>query len=122
MATKVDIFAEDGFFRGTNYTIRFAVKDATGAPQDISGWSLSYTLRKRVKDTTALITKTVGSGVTITDALAGEGQVAFAPADTASLKAGFYTHQLDRTDAGQAGSVIPGRGQAGASVRLLDRA
>lgn len=120
MALKVDIEASDGFFKGTNFTINFTVKDATGAAQDITGWSLEYTMRRRAMDPEALVTKTVGSGITLTSPATGQGTITMLPADTASLRGRVFRHALRRTDSGFASSVIPGRGHAGASVTLLE--
>lgn len=122
MATKVDILVEDGFHVGTNFTIQHTQKDVNGDPQDISGWAMEYTLRKRVKDTTALITKTVGNGITIVDGAAGRVDIVFVPSDTEDIRPGVYAHKLTRTDVGAVGSMIPGRGEPGAAVFLLAQA
>lgn len=60
------------------------------APFDLTGCLLFFTLRAQLVpsdpgDATALITKDVGSGITITNAVGGIAQIALTPADTALL-------------------------------------
>ena len=44
---------------------------------------------------TALVTKTVGAGITLVTPLSGRADVALLPADTAALKAGVYYYELE---------------------------
>lgn len=77
MAYERDITAEDQVFFDTDRVLRYAVfqgnptaeEIAAGdaVPEDITGWSLAWTLRRTPKSQTALIEKaTGGSGITIT--------------------------------------------------------
>lgn len=102
MPLKTDIAAADRFFTNADKTIRFAVKqDDETTAQAITGWALSWVLKRRATDTTPLITKTTAAGsVTITDGPNGLCQIAVADEDTAAIRAGLYVHELKRTDVG----------------------
>lgn len=98
------------WFIGADLTLRFTVyADAEHtACVDVSTYTLQYVLRKHNKDADpALISKTVGSGITVTGAFhpdpATNAQVvlvAIADVDTDDLKEGDYQHALKRQDAG----------------------
>ena len=69
MATQANI----SFYKGEDVVLTVTMSPAT----NISGWTLQFTLRKQYGDTTALVTKTIGSGITITDSTNGvPGQTA----------------------------------------------
>jgi len=75
----------------------FAVTDSgTGAAFDISGCSMWFTAKKRLSDTDllAVFQKTVGDGITVTDALNGLGYIQLAPTDTTTLE-NSKTQQLE---------------------------
>ena len=122
MDPKVDIRQSDGFFKGSDFFIEFQTLQEDGTPENITGFALAYTLWKHPDDTTALLTKTVGSGIVITDAPNGIGRIIFVPADTATLKSGVYFHKLARTDANFYSSILPGKGYKSATVQLLPQA
>ena len=56
MATQANI----SFYKGEDVVLTVTMSPAT----NISGWTLQFTLRKQYGDTTALVTKTIGSGIT----------------------------------------------------------
>jgi hypothetical protein len=122
MANKVDVLSGDGFYKGTNFEIHFQSLEDDGSPESISAFALQYTLWLRPESATPLLTKTVGSGIVITDGANGMGKVVFVPADTASLKPGVYFHKLKRTDTGSISSILPGKGHRAASLVLLPSA
>lgn len=102
MALKFDIAEADRFFTNSDYVITFNVKQPDGVTaRDISGWALSWILKRRPTDTdaSALITKTTAAGsITITDGPNGVCQLTVTDEDTALIRAGFYYHELKRTD------------------------
>lgn len=112
MPYKNNIVAADGWFTGTDQPFEITVyqrtaTDAeilagTGTAQNISGWSLSWMLKKLKtdEDSAALITKTTLSGIVLTDAVNGVCTVTVDDVDTDALVAGLYHHELKRTDAG----------------------
>lgn len=99
MATQSNITASDYWFIGEDKTLSFAVVDASAVAVNITGWALEWVLRRDAGDA-ALITKTVGSGITITNGAGGLCSVAIADTDTDNLDEGGYWHALRRTDAG----------------------
>lgn len=58
-----------------------------GAPVDLTGADLWFTAKLKVKDADvdAVAQKTVGSGITVTDAVNGEALITLDPADTDGL-------------------------------------
>lgn len=92
-----------------------ALRFTADRPRSLSGWSVSFTLRTRLGGT-AVVTKTVGSGVTLTDAGRGVLTVSLAKADTSSLtltaalaSGEGYVWDLKRTDSGN--NVVLARGE-----------
>ena len=79
-------------YQGNDFLIPTTVKDSSGSAVDLTGSTLSYQLSKR-GDETALISLSDGSGVTITDAAAGECEVTLSDSDTA-IAPGTYEHEL----------------------------
>ena len=75
-------------------------KGAKGyAVQDISAWTLEWVLREGPAGAVQ-ITKTVGSGITLTDAANGVLQVAIADSDTLTMSPKTYFYTLRRTGDG----------------------
>jgi hypothetical protein len=73
----------------------------TATPQNISGWQLRYDLRLTAESPgPALLTKSTGAGITITDAPNGVLQIRIDSSDTDALDALVYTHALKRTESG----------------------
>ncbi|MGK2965508.1 MAG: hypothetical protein ACSLFM_07865 [Tepidiformaceae bacterium] len=93
---------DDEWFSGTDKTLEFTVVDADSVAVNITGWALQWVLT--LKDSrTVMLTKTVGSGITITSGAAGILQVAVADTDTNDFATGrtaLYDYELRRTDAG----------------------
>lgn len=114
MALKFDIEESDRFFTNADKLLTFQVKQSDGiTAQAITGWALSWVMKRRFTDAdaSALITKTTPGGITITDGPNGECRLTVTDEDTALIRAGFYVHELKRTDAGAetplcAGTVI----------------
>ena len=104
MALKFDITEADRFFTNADKTFTFAIKQADETTaQNITGWALSWMLKRRDTDAdaSALIVKTTGGGgITITDGPNGVCEFTVTDENTAAVRAGFYVHELKRTDAG----------------------
>lgn len=94
LATRTDI----AFYHGEDVTLTVTMSPAT----NISGWSLSFTVKRALADTSALISKTTASGITIADAANGVFRIAIASANTnnANVGPGAYTYDVQRTDSG----------------------
>lgn len=108
MAIEQNITGDNDWFIGEDKTLGntddpWVVYQKDGStPQNITGWSISWMLKRKPTDAdaAALITKTVGSGITVLSAAQGEISVAIADTDTDGLRANIYRHELKRTDAG----------------------
>ena len=93
--------------RGDTVYIDFAVVDANGQATSIVGWTLWFTVKRRLSDTDAqaLIQKTTASGITVTSAATGVGYVLLLPADTSGLEARRQTFYADLQGKDAGGAV-----------------
>ena len=114
-AVRVDIGDDQHVFIGEDRTINIDVNQADGTTaQNMNGWALTWELTEKQGDTTILVSKTVGSGITIGDGDATDDRAAvtFADTDTESGSlpggAGLYWHVLRRTDAGSEAVIAYG--------------
>ena len=97
---RFDIDEADDWFIGEDKQIIGTIYQADKrTKQAITGWSLSWMLKTALTSTTAILTKTTGSGITITAPTIGGITIAIADTDTDSLEPGRYVHELKRTDA-----------------------
>lgn len=101
------ITSAHAWFTGEDKRIWFEVYGADGVtPIDITGWTLSWQL-KRLRDAgPALIAKTTDAGISISGTFIASAAinrqraiVTVTDDDTAGLPAGTYWHELKRTDA-----------------------
>lgn len=76
--------------------ISFKVLQRDGTPQGVSGWTFEF----KVVDANnvTLLTKTIGSGITITDANNGLGKVTIDAADTNGKAGDEYLYELKAVD------------------------
>lgn len=81
-------------FNDTDRTLQLAIKDASGAPLVITGWTLE--LRIGDSATTPKLTK----ALTVTAGAAGECEATLTPAELTALGSGKLRYSLRRTDAG----------------------
>lgn len=97
MAREADV----SWFVGEDKTLRFTVYQADDTTiQNITGWTLEWEVRQRPASSTPLLTKTTGSGITLTDPTNGVCDVALTATDTTTLGSGEYVHALRRTNSG----------------------
>lgn len=83
------------FFCGEDHIQPFYANPET----DITGWTIELYLFDPHKDD-ILITKSIGSGITVLDATLGQLTVIFLEADTTNLSKRLYYYELWRTNAG----------------------
>ncbi len=76
-------------FAGDTRVLHVTVLDQDSAVVDITGATVNFMVSKR-RTTSPLFTKTVGSGVVISDGPNGEMDITLDPADTTSLKGAHY--------------------------------
>jgi hypothetical protein len=71
--------------------------------QDITGWSVSWMLKRSLEDPDAdlVLQKTTSAGITLTTPTSGILSITIADTDTDGLEPGKYYHEVKRTDAGQ---------------------
>jgi hypothetical protein len=99
MPQNSPITHRDQFVAGDDKTLRITI-DNDGS---IAGWALSFIFKRSRfdADADALFTKTVGDGVTISDAVNGVVDVQIDRADTVDAGPGMsYWYDLVRTDTG----------------------
>lgn len=94
-----DIWQAEG-----DVTLTFNMLDGA-SPLDITGWALSF--RVGLAGNKALVTKTVGGGITITDGPNGQIEVVLSAADLDLIAAG-YRWELRRTDSGDVRTLLYG--------------
>ena len=86
--------------RGDDVTLDFTVTTG-GVAVDLTGATLQFLVKTLPTDTdaNAIFTKTVGSGITVTDATAGIGEIAFTQANTISLSGGtrYYAFTMKKS-------------------------
>ena len=101
MPQKSDVTKADEWFTGKDKLLRFTVVDSTGAAVDITGWAVTYVLVPVGSDANVvpMISKTVGSGITLTTPASGILTVTIADTDTDDTLGGTYYYELRRTDA-----------------------
>lgn len=97
-------------FLGTDYEYPFTILNAAeDTAINISGWTLSWMVKRKKSDADAnkLLEKTTGSGITISgtfnadpDVNTQKATVSVADTDTDTLPAGLVYYELKRTDAG----------------------
>jgi hypothetical protein len=103
MAIKAPIAASDEWYAGEDKSLVFTIYQSNGTTaQDLTGWTLSWTLKRFASDldVAAILTKTTVSGITLTTPGSGVATVAVADTDTDPIVPGLYHHELKRTNAG----------------------
>lgn len=125
------------WFRGESYSIPDAIKTAAGVAVNITGWTLAFTVRRGYinaagelirpdgagwdvtgEDPDVLLTKTSGSGITITDAPGGVLTIAVTDTDTLALEVDDLAYDVWRTDNGSEALLTHGNLRVKPAVRL----
>ncbi len=105
MRTGQDVEMIAGDTRNLNITV---FDEDNGGNKNIANATIKWVLYNEETDTTTL-TKTLGSGITITNGLFGQFTVAITPANTVSLTPGVYYHEVEVTDeTGNVSTVLTG--------------
>jgi hypothetical protein len=97
---------------GDTRTLEITVKDEDSAVVNISTATITWALSKQDSASVApkgaaIVTKTVGDGVTITDGPNGRVDVAISAADTSALSGDYY-HELEVTISSSVSTVLFG--------------
>lgn len=91
-------------YAGESLEIEILVTNDAGAAKDLTGATIAWKLA-RGPGSTAMVSKSTGAGIAITNAASGIFTVSLSPADTESLH-GRYYHEARVTDSGGKESVI----------------
>ncbi len=96
--------------RGDTINLRVPVVDQDGAPVDITGAAVRMTVKRNLSDAdlSALITRTVGDGVTLTTPEAGIADVTITATQTATLTPAKYYWDVQVTLSGTVSTVAEG--------------
>lgn len=103
MAIQSNITASDEWYTGEDKQLVFTIYQSDGTTaQDVTGWALSWRLKKRATDadSASILTKTTVSGIALTTPASGIVTVTVDDTDTDSLAPQTYYHELKRTTAG----------------------
>jgi hypothetical protein len=102
--TYQPITEDDAWFVGEDQSIVFdRISDASGAAQNITGWTLQFKMAA-TSGGTAVVTKSA----TLTSPTTGVATVTTLAADTTALAPGTYFYALSRTDSGNNAVVAHG--------------
>lgn len=97
--------------RGDDETLDILVTNgATGAVVNLTGATLKWMTKRRRNDADvdALITKAIGTGITVTNAVGGVAEVAITAANTNAITPGAYYWELQSVDAGSKTHTLAG--------------
>ena len=105
-------------YSGDDLDLRVTVRSSINSnPVDITGVSATW-VAKRSPDAPAVITKTTGSGITLTTPTTGQLTITLASSDTADIT-GDLLHELQVVDVGGKVSTVM-RGRMRVKQRLVD--
>lgn len=105
------------FSEGESWIVTFALRDAGGQPLNLTGALVEWAVSPTVAAGASLLVSSAGVYVTITDAVAGLGEVAIPPEGHSGVPDGEYTHELRATLADTTVTVqITGNLTVGASA------
>lgn len=94
---------------GTDKQFQVSVYQADGVTrQDVSGWAVSFIVHAYGDPNVVYVTKTVGSGVTLTTPTQGVITATVSASDTTNMPPGLYQWRMERTDS--ANDVVTGTG------------
>lgn len=87
--------------RGDSATFVLTLTDGDGDALDLEDATIAFTAKREIfhDDEDAVISKSLGSGITVADPALGIAQLALSPTDTASLDSGtllYWDVQIER--------------------------
>lgn len=86
---------------------------------NITGWSITFTIKRQKTDdnSQALLTQTIGSGLTVVSLTAGTFKSTITHAQTVAIGVGPFVFDVQRTDSGSEAELAIGTGYAYQPVR-----
>lgn len=114
----------DQYFTGEDKTLRVTIyaDEDHSSREDITGWTLSFLVKKRHSqdDDDALVTKTTAAGITLVSPTVGVLDIALSDDDIAAIVGGaLYWHELKRTNAGTETVLMQGTFMLNRSVHQV---
>ena len=100
---------------GDSKVLEVTVVDTENEAVDITGTTIRWQLARLATDAEPLISKSVGSGIEITDGPAGRFDVTLDPGDTADLDGSYY-YEAEVDDGGVISTVLSGRATIDAAL------
>ena len=108
MPIIVEYTTDDEWHEDEDKTLNISVKQADGTTaQTMTGWTLQWTLWTNRIGGTAILTKS-GGDITIANDAGTDDQAQIAIADSDAITAGYWYHELSRTDAGSSALLAYG--------------
>lgn len=93
-------------YAGDTVELSVSVTDSiTGAAKNITGATIKWVLYNS-RSSTATLTKTTASGITITDGVGGLYIITATPVETAAITPDIYYHESEITDSGGRVSTV----------------
>lgn len=80
--------------QGSDFILDVTAVDENEVAFDLTGSTMTMEVKKRHQDSTALFTKSNGTGVTFTDAVNGIAEIQIDPADTSGLDPGDFEYDI----------------------------
>jgi hypothetical protein len=97
------------YVSGDTLPINVTAKDETGAILDLTGAALVYEVSTGEEPTQPpMLTKTIGSGITVVSAAAGTFTITLTAGETASMVTGNYFHECEVTISGAVYTLFQG--------------
>lgn len=117
---REDILESDRWFTNEDRGIGYTCQDGAGDPVVMTGWALSWVMKRNASDAdaSAILTKTTaGGGITLTSA--SRARVVIAAGDTdGTVRPRQYWIELKRTDAGNERVLARGLGKLQRSAHI----
>lgn len=85
-------------FSGDSIILKYNAVDEYGAVLNLTGGAIKWQLARNASDT-PLLTKTIGAGVTVTNAAGGLFEVKLSFSETRTLGPGNFYHEVEHTTA-----------------------
>lgn len=93
-------------YAGDYITMEFTAKEENGSALNLTGLTLKWSLGRK-SEGPALLTKTDGAGITVTDAAAGKFTVTLDPQDTLKFNGDYY-HEAKAFDGTRPYTIFAG--------------
>jgi hypothetical protein len=80
--------------RGDSIDYEMTVKNNDGTPTDLTGFNITFSVKKKFSDIDYVIQKTIGNGITVDDPTTGQVVIHIEHGDTNDLKPKEYVYDI----------------------------